>query len=106
MKALDYKIKVMEACKNGMTIQYRVRDNPSDIWFDIPAQPIWNWPESDYRIKGPEAVKACPECGKEMLEHDASAETKYAIGDYCSELCADVADLRYLMDVMEKHNVS
>jgi hypothetical protein len=106
MNDLDYKIKVMEASKNGMAIQYRVHGNPNNTWYDVAKQPTRNWAEGDYRIKVPEPVRACQECGKEIPEHASSVLARYATGDYCSGLCADVADLRYMMHIMEKHNES
>ena len=52
MTGIDHMIAVMQAAKEGKTIQFRVLDS-SDIdvrWRDAHA-PSWDWYTFDYRVK-------------------------------------------------------
>ena len=52
MTDIDHMIAVMQAAKEGKTIQFRVLDS-SDIdvrWRDAHA-PSWDWTVFDYRVK-------------------------------------------------------
>ena len=52
MTDIDHMIAVLQAFKEGKTIQYRARCNrgTDENWGDAPSQ-IWNWASYDYRIK-------------------------------------------------------
>ena len=53
MNDIDYMIAVMQAAKEGKTIQSRRRHPRPDIdacWRDAP-EPSWNWSTYDYRVK-------------------------------------------------------
>lgn len=47
------KIVVMQAYEDGKKIQWLIKGEYEDNWKDISPsrEPIWNWPECDYRIK-------------------------------------------------------
>lgn len=45
---IDYKIGVMQAFKEGKTIQYQLKDGQH--WFTSP-DPEWNWGKYIYRVK-------------------------------------------------------
>ena len=50
MKDLNYKIKVMEHCRNGGKVEFRDKQNKCNEWISW-SYPTWNWSYFDYRIK-------------------------------------------------------
>lgn len=50
MTDTDHMIAVMQAAKEGKTIQCKFRAQGKDHWFDV-AFPSWDWATFDYRIK-------------------------------------------------------
>ena len=61
---IDYQIAVMQAFKDGKTIEHKSRDG--DKWFEV-STPSWNWWEYDYRVK--EEPKYVPyENTEELIE--------------------------------------
>jgi len=48
MKTLEEKIAVMQAAKDGKTIEYK--PNNSTLWYELANQK-WNWEQYDYRVK-------------------------------------------------------
>ena len=51
MTDVDHMIAVLQAFKEGKTIQCRYRSNGADDWVDVRGIAQWNWPTFDYRIK-------------------------------------------------------
>ena len=49
MKTTLEKIAVMQAFEDGKTIEYNIKDR--GIGWAKSSYPLWNWGESDYRIK-------------------------------------------------------
>ena len=52
MNDIDYMIAVLQAAKEGKTIQYGARRNrgTDKNWGDA-SNPIWDWATYDYRVK-------------------------------------------------------
>ena len=46
---IDYMLSVMQAYKEGKTIEHKVR-YPRAVWY-IDYNPVWNWDAMDYRVK-------------------------------------------------------
>ena len=46
---IDYMLSVMQAYKEGKTIEHKVR-YPCAVWY-IDYSPVWNWDYMDYRVK-------------------------------------------------------
>ena len=46
---VDYMLSVMQAYKEGKTIEHKVR-YPRAVWY-IDYNPVWNWDYMDYRVK-------------------------------------------------------
>lgn len=51
MNDIDHMIAVLQAFKEGKTIQCRYRSNGADDWVDVIGIAQWNWPTFDYRVK-------------------------------------------------------
>ena len=53
---IDYMLSVMQAYKEGKTIENKFRHSPS-VWY-IDYSPVWNWDRMDYRVKEEENENA------------------------------------------------
>ena len=89
MKEIDKMIKVMQAFADGEKIEEYYGD-----WYDT-LTPSWNWADFNYRIK-PDTWK-CTECKQEQTIEGACI-SKYTNGSYCSLLCADISDFKFMME--------
>lgn len=50
MNDLNHMVAVMQAWKEGKTIQSKLRAQGKDHWVDV-AFPSWDWATFDYRVK-------------------------------------------------------
>ena len=46
---IDYMLSVMQAYKEGKTIEQKSK-NTASVWY-IDYNPVWNWDYMDYRVK-------------------------------------------------------
>lgn len=51
MTDIDHMIAMLQAYKEGKTIQCRYRSNGADDWVDVRGIYQWNWYMFDYRVK-------------------------------------------------------
>ena len=51
MKDIDEMIEVMQAYKNGEQIEFCYTDEVIKVWEDTNGKPLWNWGDTDYRVK-------------------------------------------------------
>ena len=51
MKDIDEMIEVMQAYKNGEQIEFCYTDEVIKVWQDTNGKPLWNWGDTDYRVK-------------------------------------------------------
>ena len=51
MNDIDHMIAVLQASKEGKTIQSRYRSHESSDWIDVAGSNMWDWYIFDYRIK-------------------------------------------------------
>ena len=51
MNDIDHMIAVLQAAKEGKTIQCRHRSHESSDWIDVAGSNMWDWYIFDYRIK-------------------------------------------------------
>ena len=50
MNDIDHMIAVMQAAKEGKTIQILYHDDIDAGWIDT-TRPLWDWRTCDYRVK-------------------------------------------------------
>ena len=51
MNDTDRMISVLQASKEGKTIQSRYRSHESSDWIDVAGSNMWDWATFDYRVK-------------------------------------------------------
>lgn len=51
MNDIDHMIAVLQASKEGKTIQSRYRSYESSDWIDVAGSNMWDWATFEYRIK-------------------------------------------------------
>ena len=51
MNDIDHMIAVLQAFKEGKTIQSRHRSYESSDWIDVAGSNMWDWYTFDYRVK-------------------------------------------------------
>ena len=51
MKITKEKIEVMQAYERGEQIKFCYTDEVIKVWQDTNGKPLWNWGDTDYRIK-------------------------------------------------------
>ncbi len=70
MAELDRRIAVMQAYRDGKTIEAVCRD-ASMPWVTMTVQPAWAWNVADYRIaprKPPELCDTCREVLRRLVD--------------------------------------
>lgn len=66
------RISIMEAFKNGATIEYRSYKDHLSTW-EITQTPAWNWHEYSYRIK-PEPEYVPFDCNDNLIGKEIKAK--------------------------------
>ena len=51
MKTTKEMIEVMQACERGEQIEFCYTDEVIKVWQDTNGKPLWNWGDTDYRVK-------------------------------------------------------
>ena len=51
MKTIKEMIEVMQACERGEQIEFCYTDEVIKVWQDTNGKPLWNWGDTDYRVK-------------------------------------------------------
>ena len=51
MKSTKEMIEVMQAYENGEQIEFCYTDEVIKVWQDTNEKPLWNWGDTDYRVK-------------------------------------------------------
>ena len=51
MKTTKEMIEVMQACERGEQIEFCYTDEVIKVWEDTNGKPLWNWGDTDYRVK-------------------------------------------------------
>ena len=67
MKTTKEMIEVMQACERGEQIEFCYTDEVIKVWEDTNGKPLWNWGDTDYRVK-PKPKYVPFETAEEFLE--------------------------------------
>ena len=51
MKTTKEMIEVMQAYERGEQIEFCYTDEVIKVWQDTNGKPLWNWGDTDYRVK-------------------------------------------------------
>ena len=51
MKTTKEMIEVMQACERVEQIEFCYTDEVIKVWQDTNGKPLWNWGDTDYRVK-------------------------------------------------------
>ena len=51
MKTIKEMVDIMQACERGEQIEFCYTDEVIKVWQDTNGKPLWNWGDTDYRVK-------------------------------------------------------